>query len=155
LTECLHQIFCGAAQEGADVFNRCLINSRDCFHAVERDMRSEDYIRPTQQTLIAHQALEFFKSPRISHPHFFLGRRMALQTFDDLFRDNFACRLAHHAFFFEHIEAGACDAAGIERFNQRVGVDDRAARGIYDYDAIATSREGFAVEQMKRLGRKR
>src|SRR5678815_60174 len=68
--------------------------------------------------------------------------------FDDVLGDNVGGGVAQDAFILEHIEAGATDLSAIERFAQRLRVDERAAGGVDDQHATFASAEGLAIEQV-------
>ena len=65
---------------------------------------------------------------------------------DNLVADDSFGAPSHHAFLSEHVEPGSPNNALIERFNQRVCVNQFSAGGVDDHHAWPAFGKGFAIK---------
>ena len=62
-----------------------------------------------------------------------------------------ASRQSHRRFFFEHVERGAADVSGFDRVGERLLVDQLAARGVDDAQALLALRARRALPKRCRV----
>ena len=125
------------------------VDPLDGLHAVEGHVRGKNHVRTRQQSLVAQQVFQFLRCclparGRATPP----AAVTLVEPLDDLLADDARRLLPDEAVLFQHVEPRAADLPGIERLQQRVGIDQAAPRRVDDDYSPPAAGERVTIEEV-------